>query len=226
MDSLQKLSAVYNERDKNINLGFKSNLDLIDSFYHERAVFSALKKSNFLPLGNKKIVDMGSGTGARLRNFLRLGASPKNLYGIDLSDTRTEIAKDLSPNFNLSCGDASDTGYEDNFFDIVINSTMMSSICHDSLAKSIADEMNRILKPGGIVLWYDMRYNNPYNMNVRGYTLAMIKDLFPNTDITQQSITLVPNITRKINIPFWLYQLIYIAPWLRTHYLCTIKKRT
>ena len=41
-----------------------------------------------------------------LRNFIKYGAKPNHLYGIELLEDRIEIAKDINPNINFNCEDA------------------------------------------------------------------------------------------------------------------------
>jgi ubiquinone/menaquinone biosynthesis C-methylase UbiE len=220
---INKIKEVYQQRDECEVIGFQSTLDIIDSFYHERLIFKVFKRYELKSLNNKRVIDMGCGNGARLRTLMRFGALPENLYGVDLSSHRVELAQSFSPNFNIQCGDVSETEFANNSFDIVMNSTMMSSICNDELSTKIANEMCRIVKNDGVILWYDLRYNNPFNKNVRGYSRVMIKTLFSGYDISFSTLTLIPNLTRKVNLPFFLYQIINLIPFFRTHYLCIIK---
>ena len=55
-----------------------------------------------------------------LRDFIKYGAKSKYLYGIDLLEDRIEIAKDISPNINFKCGDASNLPFEDEYFNVVV----------------------------------------------------------------------------------------------------------
>ena len=57
--------------------------------------------------------------------------------------------------------------------------TVFSSILNDSVRKQIAAEMLRVAKPGGGVLWFDLRVNNPRNPNVRGVTAARFANCSP-----------------------------------------------
>ena len=40
------------------------------------------------------------------------------------------------------------------------------------MKQKVAAEMLRVVKPQGLILWYDFRYNNPRNSNVRGIGAA------------------------------------------------------
>ena len=36
------------------------------------------------------------------------------------------------------------------------------------MKQAVAEEMLRVLKPQGLILWYDYHVNNPWNKDVRG----------------------------------------------------------
>ncbi len=56
-------------------------------------ILRILKSHNITSLENRKILDIGCGIGAELRNLIRYGANPLNLYGIDLLEDRIEQLK-------------------------------------------------------------------------------------------------------------------------------------
>lgn len=81
-------------------------------------------------------------------------------------------------------------------------------------------EVNRVLKPGGAIVWYDFIYNNPSNPHVRGISHTAIQKLFPQFRLILHKITLLPPLARRLG-PFtpYLYPLLAAIPWFRTHYL-------
>ncbi|HHJ19383.1 MAG TPA: class I SAM-dependent methyltransferase [Gammaproteobacteria bacterium] len=221
----ERIRRIYSARDQNLSMGFGMIHRIIDSFYRDRALYNLLKKYDLLPLADKKIIDFGCGTCARLRELIRFGATPENLYGIDLSKERIAICQKFSPNINVQVGSCIATGYPDDTFDIVINSTMMSSILDNTIAQDIADEMCRVLKPSsGVILWYDMRFDNPWNKDVRGYSREAIQHLFSGYSIDLRSISLPSRFGSIVESVPSLYHLMHIFPFLRTHYFGVIKK--
>ena len=164
--------------------------------------------------------------GGQLREFVQWGAKPENLYGIDLLKDRIKKAKEINPNINFICDNAENLDFLDKNFDIVLQSTCFTSIFDLEMKKSIAKEMLRVLKDEGIILWYDFRYNNPKNPDVKGIEKKEIKGLFPDCRYDFNLITLAPPIVRKLApISLFLCEILEKIPFLRTHYLVVIKKK-
>lgn len=120
------------------------------------------------PLSDKRILDIGCGTGDWLRDFVQWGAQPENMHGIDLLKDRVKRAKELSPNIDLVCRNAESIHFADKTFDIILQSTTFTSILNVNMKRKIATEMLRVLKNDGIILWHDFRCDNPKNPDVKG----------------------------------------------------------
>lgn len=227
MNELENITKRYERRKKIDSMLYSyfnaGNLFSVQS--REREILNAFKKFGINPLEDKKILDVGCGVGGVLRDFIKYGAKPENLYGVDLLQDRIERAKYLSPNINFICCNAENLTYSDGFFDIVMQFTMFTSIFDDSMKRNIAKEMLRVLKNDGIILWYDFIYNNPKNPDVKGIKKKEIISLFPNCEFEFNKITLAPPITRLI-APY-SYLLCYFLEKLRifnTHYLVVVRK--
>jgi hypothetical protein len=85
--------------------------------------------------------------------------------------------------------------------------------------------MLRVLKPNGVVLWYDFHVGNPRNPDVHGIKRLEIAQLFPGCQIALEKITLAPPVVRRLAPYSWVgcYMLSAVS-WLCTHYLGTIQK--
>jgi hypothetical protein len=59
--------------------------------------------------------------------------------------------------------------------DLVLQSTVFSSLLDDAFQQRLADAMWRWLKPGGAVVWYDFTVDNPRNRDVRGVPVARMR---------------------------------------------------
>ena len=122
-------------------------------------------------------------------------------------------------------GDASQLDLGDASFDVVLQSTVFSSILDAAFQQRLADRMWALVKPAGGVLWYDFIYNNPRNPDVRGVPLGRIRELFPQGRLRAWRVTLAPPISRLVTrIHPSLYSVLNAVPWLRTHVLCWVGK--
>ena len=93
----------------------------------ERALVRWIHKCNIQPLGSKRVLDVGCGTGKTLAQFLRLGFEPENLVGSELLRDRLEIARKYLPTaVDLRLGDAAELDAPDESFDIVAQSTVFT----------------------------------------------------------------------------------------------------
>lgn len=202
----------------------KGNLFLVQGM--ERAVLEVLRGHGLTTLWDKRILEVGCGTGGVLRRFIQYGADPANLCGIDLLPDRIERARYLSPNVDFRCGNAEQLPYDDESFDIVMQFTVFTSILDPRMKQNVAREMLRVLKRDGIILWYDYHMNNPRNPDVQGVGKREIQALFPDCSIDLRRVTLAPPLARLLAPYSWLVcYLLEKIPLLCTHYLGVIRKR-
>src|SRR5687767_11514213 len=87
--------------------------------------------------------------------------------------------------------------FANGFFDLVAVFTVFTSILDSRMARNLSREINRVLRSGGAVVWYDLRMNNPLNPHVRGVSRKGIRELFPDFRSRLVSITLVPPLARR-----------------------------
>ncbi len=226
---LERIKKVYAKRESLGKDRFYTRFSpsgLFESQQRERSIIDAIKRNYNTELSDMKILDVGCGSGVSLRNFIRYGASPENMHGIDLLPEKIEIAKKLSPNIDFKCGDASNLPYEDESFDIVIQFVVFTSILGKDMKKKIASEMLRVNKSKGIILWIDFHVNNPKNPDVKGVRKKEIYELFPDCDIYLKRVNLAPPLIRLIAPYSWL--VCYLLEKLKifnTHYIGVIWKR-
>src|SRR5439155_6975572 len=122
----------------------------------ESRLLSLLAEYNCTPLSQKKILEVGCGYGPGVREFIKWGARPENLVGIDLLPERIAEARRLCPTaVTLETGNAERLQFASGSFDLVLQSTVFSSILDCDVRKRVAQEILRMLKPGGSILWYD-----------------------------------------------------------------------
>ena len=192
----------------------------------ERRVLALLRAEGFSALNDKKILEIGCGQGNWLREFIKWGACPKNMTGIDLLPDRVTRARHLCPQgVEIQCGNATKLAFHNDSFDLVFQFTVFSSILDMNMKEVLAREMLRVLKDGGLILWYDMHINNPGNPDIRGIRKHEIAHLFPDCRINLHSASVAPPLSRLLAPYSWLG--CYALERLRifnTHYLGVIQR--
>lgn len=225
----QRIERVYAERARTIPAGFYSLVDAGTLFLEqerERVVLRELAREGVTPLGDKSILDVGCGTGAWLRNLIRWGAQPERLTGIDLLPDRIAGARaSLPAAVSLERGDVARLPFCDASFDVVLQSTVFSSILDGAVRRAVADEMLRVLAPDGVVVWYDARVDSPGNASFAGISRREIATLFPGCRLQLRSVTLAPPLARWLGRrSFAACSLVGALPFLRTHWLALIRR--
>ncbi len=192
----------------------------------ESKLLQALSRRGYSRLKNARILQVGCGAGAWLRDFIRWGAHPKNLWGVDLLPTRIAEAKKLCPaEVTLHCQDSANLEVPDGSFHLVFQATVFTSILNADMKRLLAREMIRVVRREGLILWYDFHVNNPANPDVRGVGKSEIKQLFPNCKVSLQKLTLAPPIGRRVApISTMLYRALSQIKPLCSHYLGIITK--
>ena len=218
-----RVKAAYERRGRSIPENFYSFLkpaNLLPSQELERELALLLAQDQRRPLSTKRILEVGCGCGMWLQQFLRLGARPENLAGVDLLEERIVEARELLPRgATLICGNAENMGFPRQSFDIVLQSMLFSSILDRSIRKRIAAQMLRLLAPNGFILWYDFFLDNPRNPDVNGMRKSDIAECFPNCCLALVKTTLAPPIARYISTTSpVMYCLLAAIPFLRSHY--------
>jgi ubiquinone/menaquinone biosynthesis C-methylase UbiE len=192
----------------------------------ERKMLALLRQYGCMPLTEKTILEVGCGSGDWILQFIRWGARPEQLTGIELrADALAKATAILPAAVRLDRGNAAALPYVSGSFDIVLQSTMFTSVLDREIRQQIASEMLRVLKPNGRILWYDFLVNNPTNPDVRGVCKREIFSLFSGCTFDLRRMTLLPPVLRWIapRSFFLTYMLSHVRPFC-THYLGVITK--
>ncbi len=184
----------------------------------KRVAAALLHKLGKFPKRGGQCLEIGYGRLGWLADLISWGLNETDLYGIELDSARAAFAKQALPSANLEIGDATELPWENETFDLIIISTVFSSILDKQIRKLIAGEATRVLRSGGAMIWYDLAVNNPKNSNVKGIIRKELKQLFPMLSVTTKQVTLAAPIARLVTPKsFSLASILSTMPFLRTH---------
>jgi SAM-dependent methyltransferase len=190
-----------------------------------RTAASMLHELNVFPRLGDHCLEVGYGNLGWLSELINWGIAEPDVHGIELNAKRAAHARQLLPAADLRIGDAVELPWKNDTFQLVITSTLFTSVLDREVQELIAGEIERVLAPGGVLLWYDFAYDNPRNANVRGIRRNQIKKLFPSLRGNIKSVTLAPPLARLVAPrSLTLANLLEGIPFLRTHLLAVLVK--
>jgi ubiquinone/menaquinone biosynthesis C-methylase UbiE len=190
-----------------------------------RLAAKLLHRAGVFPRAGDPCLEVGFGPLGWLGELLCWGLRQADLHGIELDPNRLGRVREILPVADLRLGDASALPWESESFRLVIASTVMSSILDSSVRRLVAQEITRVLSPGGALLWWDFRVDNPQNPHVRRVQRKELLDLFPTLKGEIRSVTLVPPLARLVAPRSWaIAAILESIPLLRTHLLGVLKK--
>lgn len=191
----------------------------------KRAAASLLRDVRAFPVAGDRCLEIGYGQLGWLADLIEWGVREPDLAGMELSAERAAVAQQRLPGADLRVGDATNLPWEAARFQLVVASTVFSSV-HDAVVRArVAEEMWRVLRPGGAVLCYDLSVRNPANPHVHPVTAPVLGRLFPAGRLRTKRVTLVPALGRLVASHSWAVATVLEAiPWLRTHLVSVIDK--
>jgi SAM-dependent methyltransferase len=226
MNELERIRTVYARRraeGREARYTVFDRANLFRLLHLERALVEVLRAERLTDVAGLRALDVGCGGGWWLRTLLRWGARPEHLIGIDLLPEAVAAARTVHPAVRIARASADRLPFPDNAFDLVSQFTVVSSVLDPVMRRRIADEMVRVLRPGGVVLWYDFTVN-PRNPDTRGIGRAELASLFPGCALRIRRVTLAPPLARLVVPRAWLAaELLEQLPFLRTHLMATAR---
>ncbi len=191
-----------------------------------RVLAALLQRHARRPLAELSLLEVGCGAGDNLLDLIGLGFDPARLLANELLPERAAAARARLPaTLRLLEGDALALPLAEGSLDLVLQSTVFSSLLDADFRSRLAARLWAWLKPGGAVVWYDFAVDNPRNADVKGMPLAEVRRLFPAATIDARRVTLAPPLARgAARLHPALPALLNTLPLLRTHRLAWIAK--
>jgi SAM-dependent methyltransferase len=144
-------------------------------FQHSRErAFSRLLGEYYPQAKNWRILELGCGSG-RLLLLLRETEIGKKLFGCDISRDKLD-ANLVTLNIPLTVTPPDALAFSDACFDLIVQSVVFSSVPDAMVRDWLAQEMDRVLAPGGHILWYDVIKTRG---NLIGFDRSAIGRLLP-----------------------------------------------
>jgi SAM-dependent methyltransferase len=183
---LDRLDATYRERDARMPPG-----DWRRNVYHPRhpvgRLFHAHNRHELvrvlnaadLELRGLRVLDVGCGHGGWLRMLQDLGADPAALHGLELGADRVRTAARGNPAMHWARGDAGALPYPAGGFDLTLQVLLFSSVLDPGLHQRAGAELVRVTRPGGHILWLDLRRDTPGRLT--GFPRPAVRALLPGT---------------------------------------------
>jgi SAM-dependent methyltransferase len=223
-----RIAAEYQRRRSDVDDGIYAPWNpsaALERATRVRVAASMLKDAGVFPSAETRVLEVGCGHRGWFPDLLAFGVREPNLLGIDLDESRVGLAHAAFPAADLRVGDASSMPYPDASVELVVCSTVFTSILSGAMRTAVAREIERVLRPGGALLWYDFAFDNPRNKSVRAVKRAELLSLFPALRGEVQRVTLAPPLARLIAPrSFVAATALEAIPLLRTHLLAVLVK--
>lgn len=149
-------------------------------------------------LSATSVLDAGCGDGRLLRSLLECGVEPGRMLGVDMLSDRIESARRMSPpTLRFEVEDAIDVD-PDRTFSLVTAFTVLSSITQERQRIKVLEGLWNRVEPGGWLLVFDFRFNNPSNPDVTGVRPRWISNHIHAEDRYVKTMFTPPPIARRL----------------------------
>ncbi len=115
--------------------------------------------ATFLPYvkvgGN--VLDMGCGLGNTMHHLLKLPNT--KVTGIDFDANEVKMALEIFPNLNIVVANAENMPFENESFDTIVLKDSLHHFYEETDFEKVKKEIDRILKPGGTLIYLDPNVN-------------------------------------------------------------------
>jgi SAM-dependent methyltransferase len=135
-------------------------------------------------LADKVVLEVGCGRGGGASWIAGLG--PKQVFAVDLSPVAIDFCRRIhaAPSLSFSTGDAGALPFADASIDVVVN--VESSHCYPSMDRFL-HEVRRVLRPGGLFPWADVRFTDQLAELERSFPLSGL-ELVAQREITDNVV--------------------------------------
>jgi ubiquinone/menaquinone biosynthesis C-methylase UbiE len=119
-------------------------------FNENEAAFRAMQQLTFSEILRDK--------GLKDLEFLEMGSTLPSLTGVDIRINVLNEGKAILPVQNFTLFNGWQLPFPNRSFDLITQFVVFSSISDELLRITLAQEIERVLKPGGYIFWWDLSY--------------------------------------------------------------------
>jgi SAM-dependent methyltransferase len=171
-----------------------------------------------------RVLDLGCGSGEVLRSLREAGVEAHRLRGLDVRPDAVAAARRIDPALDVQLTDPDHIAAPNSSVDVLVAFTLFSSVQDPAIARPLAEEVERVLAPGGVLVWYDLRVPSPGNRTIRPWPEAAVRELLPGLHGWLRPITLLPPLARRLGpATDLLYPRLSVGR-LRTHLVGVLQK--
>ena len=138
----------------------------------DQLVFDAISEKFGKQVGNIRALEVGTGYGHELAKLRRVGVAWESLTGIDFLLPRLKRARKSYPGIGFFLADAVALPFSDASFDLVLQFTCVMHALTQHVQRAMCAEMIRVLRPGGMIVWWDLAPLRWRTLCLRRFLLA------------------------------------------------------
>jgi ubiquinone/menaquinone biosynthesis C-methylase UbiE len=161
-------------------------------------MLAALRRSVDPSISGGSYLEVGSGTGIGLDRISMAGIGFQSVVGIDFLLEHLQERERVHWNIQMVCADAFLMPFADASFDVMTQLMMLSSVLDRKARCSIGAEMLRVLKPGGVLISFDLRYPQFLSRHRVGFGMRGLREVFPGVPIASSTHVLLPPLARLL----------------------------
>jgi SAM-dependent methyltransferase len=165
-------------------------------------------------------VDLGAGDGNDVGPLRRTLGDAACLVAVDLRADALRRLLRSGARVEAVAAHASRLPFRDRGVDLILQSTMLSSVLSAERREAIYGEVRRVLGPDGLFVSLDMRLPNPRNPNIAPVRRAELRRAFAGWSCGARSLILAPPLQGALgNLSPRLARAAEAIPFLRSHLL-------
>lgn len=164
------------------------------------------------------LVDLGCGDGNVARLLAAAGVPPVRYVGVDIDRSRLAEARRMTGSEEFIHGSADRLPLADSSVDAVIAFLLLSSVVDLEFRSAIIAEAERVIRPRGKLIVYDIRYPSPRNPRVKPISERWIRQRLPGWESRSKTMSLLPPLARSAVFGNRaVYEAAVAIPVLRSH---------